>query len=138
MNRDAYDLYGYRNDNGNPPQVKTPQGDSQMSWWDAGLFHTTVMNTILLRRKFPDFFEMVCWREEQERKPVRVDIKLNPYQHDQVYNKGNAITYPYQCRCGDVNFVTLQPTTEICQYAPRIGYHELPPATFNSGPTYLY
>lgn len=135
MTNEKYDLFGYRNDNGEPPQVKTAEGLVPMTWWAASTFNMEVFNTILLRYRFPDFFEMPCWKEEMEgRVPNRVAINLTSYQQEQV-EKGNAIAYSYWCKCGDVKFVCLQPTSEVSKYAPEVGYHQLPPYTFNSGPT---
>lgn len=129
-----YDLYGYANDNGKPSEVKN--SPHPLSWWDAGDWHTMAMNTVLLRQRWPDFFEIPCFDEKPEnRQPNKVELNFTPYQREQVYDKGNAIVYPYQCKCGELKFVAIQPTSEVSKFAPEIGLHRLPPAVINSGPS---
>ena len=131
-----YDLLAYRNDNGDPPEIKVRGGTTPISWWRAGQYYQEVMNTVLLRKRFPDWFELPCFKEENEKRvPNKVILNLTPYQYEQVYEQGNAVIYAFSCKCGEPKFVTIQPTREVCQYAPEIPLHELPMATINSGPS---
>lgn len=133
----AYDLFGYKNDNGEPPKIQTPQGEQQIPWWNVG--GEEISNTFLIRKSFPDFIEIPCWDEDvKTRKPRHIVLTLNEYQREQIYDKGNAVIYGYRCGgCQKPKFVTLQPTKEVCEHAPPVWYHNLPGFTFNSGPTTL-